>query len=359
MSVGVEVELQLVDPETFDLTPAAPRLLEQLGDLPRIKPEIFQSMIEVNTGICANAAEARRDLEATVTRLRAACRAEGVRLASAGSHPFALHRERLLFPDDRYVDLIDRNRWVARRLMIFGLHVHVGMRDGEHATQLLNGALHYLPHLLALSASSPFWQGSDTGLASSRTIVFEASPTAGHPCTYPTWKAFEAFYDAMIASNAIRSIKDIWWDVRPHPDFGTVEVRICDGVPSLTRTAQVVALVHALFAWLDARHQAGERFSPPTPWIVRENKWRASRFGLDARFVLDDSGRSAHARDEFEHLATALGPVAAVQSASEEFAGLPYLLAHPSYEHQREVFRRTGSCREVARALVEEFEGGG
>jgi carboxylate-amine ligase len=357
MSVGVEMELQLLDPETLDLLPAAPRLLERLGGSARAKPELFQSMLEIDTDICANAAEARRDLEATVARLREVCAAEGVRLASTGSHPFALHRERLLFPDERYAQLIDRNEWVARRLMIFGLHVHVGMRDGEHATQLLNGILPYLPHLLALSASSPFWQGSDTGLASSRTIVFEASPTAGHPCTYPTWKAFEALYDAMLAANAIRSIKDVWWDVRPHPDFGTVEVRVCDGVPSVAKTACVVALVHALFAWLDARHSAGERFAPPSPWILRENKWRASRWGLDARFVLDDSGRSAHARDEFEHLLVALAPVAARQGAADEFAGLPELLARPSYAHQREVFRCGGSCREVARAVAGEFEG--
>jgi carboxylate-amine ligase len=359
MSVGVEIELQLVDPDTLDLTPAAPRLLQRLADAPHIKPELFQSMIEINTGICANAAEARRDLDATVARLREVCAVERVRLASAGSHPFAQHRDRVPFPGERYAQLIDRNKWVARRLMVFGLHVHVGMRDGEHATQLLNGALHYLPHLLALSASSPFWQGSDTGLASSRTIVFEALPTAGHPCTFPTWKAFESFYDAMLASNAIGSIKDIWWDVRPHPDFGTVEVRICDGVPSVAKTTCVVALVHALFAWLDARHEAGERFNPPAPWILRENKWRASRWGLEARFVLDDSGRSAHARDEFDHLQAALAPVAAGQGAAAEFAGLPELLACPSYANQRGVFQHARSCRDVARALVEEFEGCG
>ncbi len=355
MSVGAELELQLIEPTGLDLTPAAPRLFERLAGDPRIKPELFQSMVEVCTGVCAGAAEVRADLETVVARLRAACVEEGVVLAGAGSHPFAKHRDRLVSDAERYQNLIDRNRWVARRLIIFGLHVHVGMRDGEHAMQLLNGMLHYLPHLLAVSASSPYWQGSDTGLCSSRITIFEALPTAGHPCTFPSWRAFEHFYDAMVSAQGIGSIKDIWWDIRPHPDYGTVEIRICDGLPSVAEAATVVALVHALFAWLNQRHDAGERFTAPAYWILRENKWRASRWGLDARFVLDESGRSAHAREEFAHLLTALAPIAAAQGAAEDFGRLPVLLQRPSYDRQRAVFEEKGSLEAVTRSLVEEF----
>ncbi len=358
MTMGVELELQLIDPGSFDLTPAAPRLLEQLAGDPNVKPELFQSMIEINTGICANAADARRDLAATVRRVRAAALGVGAVLASAGSHPFARHRDRLLFPAERYDMLIDRNRWVARRLMIFGLHVHVGMRGGEHAVQMLNGALHYLPHALALSASSPYWQGADTGLASSRTTVFEALPTGGHPCTYASWEGFERLYDAMIASKAITSIKDLWWDIRPHPEFGTVEVRICDGLPSVRQTAAMAALLHALFGWLDERHAAGERFAPPAEWVLRENKWRASRWGLEADLVLDQGGRYAALRGEVERLLEVLAPIAAAQGAAEPFADVAGIAARPSYERQREVFAREGTCEAVARSLVAEFEDG-
>lgn len=354
-SVGVELELQILDPGTLDLTPAAPRLLERLAGDSRVKPEIFQSMLEVCTGVCANAAEAKRDLAATLGKLHEACREEGVRLASAGSHPFAVHRERLLYPAERYVELVDRNRWIARRLMIFGLHVHLGMRDGPRAWQVLNGLLAYLPHLLACSASSPFWQGSDTGLASSRITIFEALPTAGHPCTFADWDAFVRFCDALVASRAIRSIKDIWWDIRPHPDYGTVEIRICDEPPTLREIGAVVALAHALGSWLDARAESGERFLPPADWIIRENKWRASRWGLEAEFVADETGRTVPAREAIEQLVEELEPVARGQGAAEELAGVVPMLARPSYVRQREVMEREANLVAVARSVADEF----
>lgn len=355
LTLGVETELQVVDPANLDLTPAAPRLFERLGGDAHIKPEIFRSMVEINTGICTSAGEARRDLAAAVARLRAACDVEGVTLAGAGSHPFARHRDRLVYPAERYEQLIDRNRWIARRLMIFGLHVHLGMPSGDRAAQVINGLLWYLPHLLAMSASSPFWQGSDTGLASSRITVFEALPTAGHSCTYESWAEFEALYSAMTDARAVTSIKDIWWDLRPHPDFGTVEIRICDGLPTLLETVAVVAFAHALAAKLLAEAEAGESRTPPPYWVLRENKWRASRWGLEADLVLDGSGRTAPILSELERLASELEPVAAGQGAAAEFAGLKELLARPSYRRQRNVFEAEGSFEAVTRQLIEEF----
>ncbi len=358
MTLGVEMELQLISADSLDLTPAAPRLLEILGDERHVKPEIFQSMIEINTGICANAAQAHDDLIEVLGRVQRAGDAGGILLASAGSHPFARHRDRLMFPAERYAMLMDRRRWVARRLMIFGLHVHVGMRSGEHAVELLNGALPYLPIALALSASSPFWQGDDTGMASSRATVFEALPTGGHPCTYPTWAAFERLHDAMLASGAITSIKDLWWDIRPHPELGTVEVRICDSLPSVRETTAMAALLHALFAWLDARSDGGERFPPQAEWIMRENKWRAARGGLDESFVVDDTGRCEPGRALLDRLLATLEPIAARQGAAGRFADLACMAELPSYVRQRRVFEREGSCEAVARSLVHEFRAG-
>ncbi len=349
------MELQVVDPATLDLTPAAPRLFERLAGDPHVKPELFQSMVEVCTGICANTADARRDLSAVVERLKKACAAEGVALAANGSHPFAKHRERLVYPAERYARLIDRNAWIARRLMVFGLHVHLGMPSGDRAAQVINGFLWHLPHLLGLSASSPFWQGSDTGLASSRITIFEALPTAGHPCTFGSWVEFESLFDAMKSSGAVDSVKDIWWDIRPHPDFGTVEVRICDGLPTLTETLALVALAHALAAKLMQIVDERGRIAPPPYWVLRENKWRASRWGLEADLVLDETGRSAPLRGELERLCRELEPIAQEQGGAAEFAGLGALMARPSYARQRATFGEKGSLEAVARLLQEEF----
>jgi len=357
LTLGVELELQLIDAESRDLTPGAPQLFERLGGArPNIKPELFQAMIEVSTGICRDVAEVRRDLDAVLGEVRQAADALGFRLASAGSHPFARHRERLVYPAERYQGLIDRNRWVARRLMIFGLHVHVGMASGEHAMATINGLLPYLPHLLALSASSPFWQGSDTGLASSRTTIFEALPTAGHPCTFRDWAHFERVHDAMVASRAIASVKDIWWDIRPHPDYGTVELRICDGLPTLGEITGLVAVVHALCARLDERYAQGERPKPPPQWVLRENKWRASRWGRDADVLLDTDGRTRPLREELACLVGELEPYAARVGASAGLAAAREMLTRaPSCERQRALFARHGSLVPVTDALIEEL----
>ena len=357
LTLGVELELQLIDAESRDLTPAAPQLLERLGGASaNIRPELFRAMLEVSTGICRDVTEVRRDLDAVLAEVRQAADALGLRLASAGSHPFARHRERLVYPAERYQGLIDRNRWVARRLMVFGLHVHVGMRSGEHAMATINGLLPHLPHLLALSASSPFWQGSDTGLASSRTTIFEALPTAGHPCTFRDWAEFERVHDAMIAARAITSIKDIWWDIRPHPDYGTVEVRICDGLPSLGETTALVALVHALCARLAEQYAAGERWAPPPEWVLRENKWRASRWGRDADVLLDAEGRTRPLREDLACLVSELEPYAARVGAAAGLAVAQEMLTRaPSYERQRALFARHGSLLPVTDSLIAEL----
>jgi carboxylate-amine ligase len=358
LSLGVELELQLVDRVSRDLFPAAPQVLNRVAGATRnIKPEFFRSMIEVSTGVCANAAEARRDLEQELALLRPICQEMGLALVSAGSHPFARHRDRLVYPDARYEALIDRNRWVARRFQVFGMHVHVGMRTPEHAAAIYNGILPYLPHALALSASSPFWQGGDTGLASCRVTVYETLPTAGHPCMFRNWAEFEELYRGMVASGAIRSIKDIWWDLRPHPDYGTVEVRICDALPRLSEVIAVVALLHSLAAWLDEQYRDGRRFDPPPYWLLRENKWRALRWGLEAELVLDASGRSQPLREAAAELISRLEPAAGELGCSAELRQAAAMLdAVPSYQRQRDVFQKTGSLEEVVDTLVQELE---
>jgi carboxylate-amine ligase len=356
MTLGVEIELQIIDPATRDLSPGAPRLLERLAGDPQIKPELLQAMIEVSTGVCDDLGQVRRELGDGVSRLRDAADALGLTLAAAGSHPFARWRERLVYPSERFESLVDRNRWLARRLMIFGLHVHVGMRDGSHAVAMLNGMLPYVPHLLALSASSPFWQGYDTGLASSRITLFEALPTAGHPCTFRSWPEFQALYAAMVASRAIGSIKDLWWDIRIQPNYGTVELRICDGLPTLTETASLVALVQTLFARLDAEYRNGRVFEPPPYWMLRENKWRSSRWGLDAEIVLDETGRTRLLRQDLDRLLPELEAVAGPLRCAAELRRIDAMISGGlSYERQRRVFARAQQPEAVAEALIREF----
>lgn len=357
MTLGAEIELQLVDAESKDLTPAAPDILDRLrGTTLNVKPELYQAMLEITSGVCRDVDELHADLAGSLRLVRDAAAPLGVLLAFAGTHPFARHSERLVFPDARYTELIDRNQWVLRRFMVFGLHVHVGMRDGDHAMAMINAMLRYHPHLLALSASSPFWQGSDTGLASSRITVFEALPTAGHPCTFDDWQTFELAYDAMLASRAITSIKDIWWDIRPHPDLGTVEVRVCDTPTTLSRVAALTALIQTLFTWFDQRYKDGESFSAPPYWMIRENKWRASRWGIEADIVLDAEGRTAKLKDEIERLLERLVQVSRSLRCDEHLARLgDGLDGGLSYDRQRAVAAESGSLQAVVASLVDEL----
>lgn len=360
MTLGVELELQIIDQKTKDLYPGSPKIFEKLGgEREHIKPELVQAMIEINTGICETVGQVRSDLHQQVGNLRSVANELGLTLAGAGSHPFARYSDRIVYPAERYRYLIDRNRWIARRLMIFGLHVHVGMRDAKHAMAMNNAMLHYVPHVLGLSASSPFWQGVDTGLASWRVTIFEALPTGGHPCTFDTWGQFESFYDSMIVSKSISSIKDIWWDIRPHPTYGTVELRVCDGLPTIEETVSVVALVQSLYLWFDDLYQNGVVSPAPPYWILRENKWKASRFGLEAEIILDEKGRTNLLRKELESLVVKLESYAKSAGCLEELRNIGTALEKGcSYERQKRLYEKEGTFLAVAEGLVEEFETG-
>lgn len=357
-SLGVEMELQLINPDTLDLHPGAPTLIAEWDNRdPRVKPELLQSMIEVNTGICETAHEIERDLRGTVTALHAIARSSGMRLASNGTHATARHWERSLYPAPRYQELIDRNQFIARRLMIFGLHVHIGARDGHHCMRMNNEFLYFLPHLLALSASSPFWEGHDTGLASSRITVFEALPTAGHPCAVGSWEEYQALISKLVRSKAIRDLKDIWWDIRPSPSFGTLEIRVCDGLPTITETVAVTAFIHALAVWFDEHRSPGYRPASLPDWLIRENKWRASRHGLNADLVITDEGQTRPLRDDLEETLVKLDPVFR-RLGYESYVGVLHQMirGNPSHVRQQLVYASTECLKEVTRSLITEFD---
>jgi carboxylate-amine ligase len=355
-TVGVEVELQVIDPETKNLVSGAPRILERVGDSSHVKPELIESTVELNTDVCTDVASVRAELSDRFRSLITLCDALGYELAATGTHPFSRWAEQEITHTERYHLLVNRCQWPARRLMIFGLHVHVGIESGEKAIAIFNALSGYIPHLLALSASSPYFEGEETGLASCRVKIFESLPTAGLPYRLHNWAEFERLMITLVNANAIESVREIWWDIRPHPDFGTVEVRICDGLSTLDDIIAMTAMIQALVVWLGDQYDEG-RYLPLQPdWIVRENKWRAARWALDAEVIVDEDGRLEPLVESIDRLIESLEPVSGRLGSHDELMRLREIMkTGPSYARQRQVFANTGDFRQVVESVVSEL----
>ena len=359
-SVGVEWELELVDRGTRQLTSGATEILEQISpgrEHPKAKHELMESTVEVITGVCGTVAEIEADLAATVAEVAAAAEQRGLGLMCSGTHPFTDWQTQRISPDPRYAKLIDDMQWLARRLQIFGVHVHVGVRAPEKAIPIVNALTSYVPHFLALSASSPYWKGEDTGLASARSKVFEGLPTAGLPYQLAGWQEFEEYMETLISTGTIESIKEVWWDIRPHPTYGTVELRICDGIPTLSEVGMVAALAQCLVDTFDRELDRGYTLPMPKGWVVRENKWRATRFGMDAEIIVGERPRTVPLRDALAELVLELGPAAQRLGCETELARIGDVLEHgASYQRQRQVSAASGGdLTAVVDSLLEEF----
>ncbi len=355
-SLGVEVELQLVDQSTRQLTSLGPEVLRALEGNPHVKPELLQSTIELNTGVCADVKEVQRDLESVLVEVRSVCDDLGCKMISAGTHPFSTWPQQAITQEDRYRELVERVQWPAQRLMIFGLHVHVGMDSAEKSVAVFNALTGCIPQLLALSASSPFWQGNDTGLASVRSKVFEALPTAGLPETLVNWGEFQNFMNTLITAGAIESIREVWWDIRPHPGFGTVELHVCDGMPTMRELLAVVAFTHCAAVWLAREYEEGRLKPLDRHWVTSENKWRAARWGLDAQMILDDHGTQMRNDKRIAEMLAKLRPLGKELNCAAELANVEEILElGPSYLRQRKIFEQTGRLEPVVDALAEEW----
>ena len=364
-SLGVEWELQLVDRQTRELSAGAVEILEEMRpdgaeEHPKAKHELLQSTVEIITGICGTVAEAKADLAGTLAEVGTAADRHGLGLICAGTHPFTDWQTQQISPKERYLQLVERMQWLARRLQIFGVHVHVGVRAPEKAVPIVNALCQYVPHFLALSASSPFWVGCDTGLASSRTKVFESMPTAGLPYQLSGWDEFETYMETLISTNSIESVREVWWDIRPHPGFGTVELRICDGLPTLDEIGAVAALSQCLVEQFDTQLDRGYTLPTPASWILRENKWRASRYGLDADIVVDEKGTVRPVRQAILDLVEDLTPTAKRLDCEAELADVERILAvGASYQRQRAVAAdHDGDLRAVVDSLLVEMRDG-
>jgi YbdK family carboxylate-amine ligase len=363
-SVGVEWELELVDLETRELASgrAASDILAELaapygGEHPKAKHELLESCIEVITGVCTTVEEASADLAATVEEVRAAAARRGLGIMCSGTHPFTDWATQQISPNPRYAKLVEDMQWLARRLQIFGVHVHVGVRSPDKAIPIVNALTAYIPHFLALSASSPYWMGTDTGLASARSKVFEGLPTAGLPYQLSGWDDFEQFMETLISARTISTIREVWWDVRPHPQFGTVELRICDGLPTLYEIGWAAALSQCLVEMFNGQLDKGYTLPMPKGWTVRENKWRAARYGIEADIILDDTGRTAPLRDALTELVDDLTPISERLGCTAELCRIKQLVdVGPSYARQRAVATAAdGDLTAVVDALMAEM----
>jgi carboxylate-amine ligase len=332
-----------------------PGLLES-GEHPKMRHELMQSTVEVVTGICGTVAEAKADLALSLKDLQRVAETQGMVLAASGTHAISHWRDGKMAPSQRYAELVQELQWPSRRLQTMAAHVHVGLRDEHRAMPIINALAVYLPHLLGLTASSPYWCGDDTGLASSRSVVFGTLPHSGPPIGLSDWRSFEDYMAGQLRAGTIRTIKEVWWDVRPHPDFGTVEVRIADAVPTLREVGMLAALVQCLVHLFDTQLDRGYKLPTRSSWVIADNKWRATRYGLDANIVTNEAGVTVPLRDEIYELVRDLEPVAWRLGCAEELAVASEVLEYgASYERQRAVHSGEGDLTSVVDALVTEF----
>ncbi|HKH11241.1 MAG TPA: glutamate--cysteine ligase [Rubrobacter sp.] len=352
-SLGVEEELHIVDATTGELVPKIEDVMARLpkGLAEFVSYELFQSVLEIKTPPCATAADAEkhlRELRGRVGSWAAAC---GASLASAGTHPFSRYRDQKVTEQERYVKVIETLRWVAEREVIFGQHVHVAVPDEEKVIEAHNRLSEQAPLLLALSANSPFWQNFDTGFESCRVKIFETFPRAGLPPAFPDWESFEGYVDLMVRSGAMDDYTYCWWDVRPHPNIGTIELRILDAQTNLKSTTALTALTQCVVA------SALEDSEPRGPYnkdLAEENRWRASRHGMDASFYDAIGDTTVPAREIARDLVERLTPHAQDLGCEAELEGvLEIVEGGTGSQRQREVYENSGAFLDVVAFLIE------
>ncbi len=362
-TLGIEEEYQTIDPETRDLkSHIQMEIIAKGRTLLReaVKPEMHQSVIEVGTGVCKDIKEARKQIFELRREICKLARQNGLRLAASGTHPFADWRKQEIYPDQRYMEIVEDMKVVARSNLIFGLHVHVGVEDREIAIHLMNAARYFLPHILALSTNSPFWLGMDTGLKSYRCKVFDKFPRTNIPDYFTSAGEYESFVNLLVQTNCIDNAKKIWWDIRPHPHFPTLEFRICDIPMRADETIAIAALIQATVAKLYKLHAANTGFRLYRRALLMENKWRALRYGIHGKLI--DFGKQVEVpfRDlmyEYLHL---IDDVVDELGSRDEINYIHRILAEGSgADRQLRVFEETGGdFTKVVDYIMSETEAG-
>jgi carboxylate-amine ligase len=360
-TVGVEEEFQIVDPETWELRSHVSELLASsapaLGE--QIKPELHQSIVEVGTRICQNVPELRTEIFRIRHELTSGAERVGLAVAAAGTHPFSDWKDQILSPGVRYDSIVEELQQLARSLLIFGLHVHVAVPDHHTAIDLMNAARYFLPHLLALSTSSPFWMGRDTGLKSYRTTIFRRFPRTGVPDHFSSWSEYENYIKLLVELHCIDDARKIWWDVRPHPTFGTLEFRVCDVTTRPEAAVMIAALIQAIVVKLHQLYTRNLGFRLYRKALIEENKWRAARWGIDGKLI--DFGKRAEVpmRDLALELLQFVDDVVDDLGSRDAVEYVHTVLREgTSADRQLAVYRRTGDLKAVVRHIVEETRAG-
>ena len=364
-TLGIEWEIALVEQSSGDLVNVAGDVLQSLRgadgeDHPRITEELLLNTVELVTAVHTRVSDAVDDLQEQLSEVRAITDPLDVELMCAGTHPFAQWFDQQITDKERYHKLIDRTQWWGRNMMIWGIHVHVGVESRDKVLPLLNGLLNYYPHLQALSASSPFWAGEKTGYASNRALMFQQLPTAGLPYQFDEWSQYESYVDDMKVTGIVDDHTEVRWDIRPSPQWGTLEMRACDGLSSPEEIGAVAAFIQCLVEHMSDRLDAGETLPTLQPWYVRENKWRAARYGLDAEIIVDAQGAEKLVTDDVRELLVTLAPIAERLDCVAELAQVNLILEHgASYQRQLRVAEENGgSLKAVVASLTRELRHG-
>src|SRR3984957_14494330 len=361
-TIGIEEEYQTIDPETRDLRSHIHAEILEKGQLilqERVKAEMHQSVVEVGTGVCNNIKEAKAEVKKLRRDIIRLAKENGLRLASVATHPFSDWRGQEINPDDRYKNIVEDMQLVARANLIFGLHVHIGIEDRETAIHMMNHSRYFLPHLLALSTNSQFWLGMNTGLKSYRCKVFDKFPRTNIPDYFPSWGEYENFVKLLIKTNCIDNAKKIWWDIRPHPFFNTIEFRVCDVPMRADETIAIAALIQATVAKLYKLYTANQGFRLYRRALIMENKWRALRYGLDGKMIDFGKQQEVPARDLILEYLEFIDDVVDELDSREEINYIHQILKNGTgADRQLRVFAETGNLKKVVDYIIEETEAG-
>src|SRR5437899_3934462 len=355
-TLGIEEEFQIVDPETRELRSHVAEILDEgrmlLGE--QVKPEMIQSQIEVGTGVCKNIQEARADITNLRGVIASLAEKNGLKIVAASTHPISRWQDQKIFDDERYELLIQELQTVARSLLIFGLHVHVGIADRERQIHIMNAARYFLPHVLALSTSSPFWMAHNTGLKSYRSEIFKQFPRTDIPDHFDSYSGFQRYVDLLIKTKCIDNGKKIWWDVRPHPFFPTLEFRICDIPTRVDDTIAIAALFQAIVAKLDRLIEKNLGFRLYRRALIQENKWRAVRWGLEGKLIDFGKQKEVPVRDLIHELLDFVDDVLDELGSRKEVEHIHTILSRlTSADEQLKIYRETNDLKAVVDRLIE------
>ena len=355
-TLGIEEEFQIVEPQTRELRSHVSEILDEgkkyLGE--QVKPEMIQSMIEVGTGVCNNIEEARQDITRLRAIMSALARKKGMAIVAASTHPISQWTAQKIYDDPHYALLIEELQMVARSLLIFGLHVHVGIPDRERQIHIMNAARYFLPHMLALSTSSPFWLGINTGLKSYRSEVFKKFPRTDIPDHFDSYASFQRYVKLLLDTNSIDRPKKIWWDVRPHPQFPTLEFRVCDIPTRVDDTVAIAGLFQAIVCKLDRLIDKNLGFRLYRRMLIQENKWRAVRYGLDGKLIDFGKQKEVPCRDLIRELLDFVDEVLDDLGSRKDVEHVHNILERgTSADEQLQVFNETGSLPAVVDRLIE------